>query len=156
MTRIHRFLAGLLLLLFFGGVLAFIGPFTLGRVVLDFGGTDVRGTVTAKHQRFYWNRLRGNLTSHHVVVAFRTEDQRSLTADYSVTRETYDTVSDGTALEVVYWPPVPWLSAIERTPWNSPAFVGLLILALVLIWLCAMVTVRSFSPPRLGGGGGAR
>ncbi len=148
MTRTRRLFSGILLLLFFGGVLAFLGPFTLGRVVLDFAGTEVRGTVTGKHQGFYWNRLRGNVTAHRVVVAFRTEDHRSLTADYSVTRETFQAATDGAPLEVTYWAPVPRLSAIEPTPWDSPLFVGLFALALVLIWLCAMVMVRSFSPPR--------
>ncbi len=148
MTRLQRLFTGILLLLFFGGVLAMLGPFTLGRVVLDFAGTDVRGTVIGKHRGFYWNRLRGNLTAHRVAVAFRTADHRSLTADYSVTRETYRAATEGTSLEVTYWPPVPRLSAIEPTPWDSPAFVGLFALALVLLWLCAMVLVRSFSPPR--------
>jgi hypothetical protein len=148
MIRMRRLLTGFLLLLFCGGALAVLGPFTLGRVVLDLAGTEVRGTVISKYKSPYWNRLWGLRSARHVVVAFKSEDQRSLTADISVTRETFKRAYDGGSIDMTYWSPAPQLSSIEPTPWGSPVFVALFALALVLLWICAMVVFRTFAPAR--------
>ena len=149
MTPTARLFTGLLLLVFFGGTLAVLAPFTLGRAVLDLAGSPAVGTVTDKHQSLHWgNRYQGRVTSDHVVVSFRTAERESLSGDYSVSRATYDGAFVGSSVDVVYWPPLPQLNAVEPTPWTDPIFLALFGLSVVLIWLCGATVIRSFSPPR--------
>lgn len=147
MGRPQRLVTGLFLLLVFAALFAGLAPFTLGRVMLDLYGKEAPGRVTGKYEGLYWNRLRGQLTSYHIVVAFSADGQETREADYSVTPATFASARDGKPVDVVYWAAAPRLSAIEPTPWNSPAFLALFALALVSLWLCGMTMARTVKPP---------
>ena len=132
----------------FAGMLAALSPFTLGRIVLDWSGTEAAGTVIDKRQSLIWgNRYKGRSVINILEVRFQTADRRTLASNHSVSREAYGSVSVGSSVDVTYWPPVPGLNAIRPTPWTSPLFLFMLGLTLVLGWLCVMTVFRAFVPP---------
>ena len=147
MTPRSRLLTGLFLLALFGGVLAIITPFTLGRAFLDAAGTTARATVVDKHSGTIWNRWRGRRPVYSLSVRYEDRAGTRINAKRSVTRETYETARQGGSVDFTFLPAFPMLSTIEPADWNDPWFLGGTGFAVVLLWLCMSVLFRLFVPP---------